>query len=53
MDTNIEEEKSIVSLASIFAEMTDQRKPNGIRYPFQPLLILLSLARVMRSGYAI
>lgn len=46
MNTNIEEEKSIVSLATIFAEMTDQRKPKGIRYPFQPLLILLSLAKL-------
>jgi predicted transposase YbfD/YdcC len=46
MNTNIEEEKSIVSLATIFAEMTDQRKPKGIRYPFTPLLILLSLAKL-------
>jgi predicted transposase YbfD/YdcC len=46
MNTNIEEEKSIVSLASIFAEMTDQRKPKGIRYQFQPLLILLSLGKL-------
>lgn len=46
MNSNIEEEKNIGSIASIFAEMTDQRKPNGIRYPFEPLLILLSLAKL-------
>jgi predicted transposase YbfD/YdcC len=34
------------SLASIFAEMTDQRKPKGVRYQFQALLILLSLAKL-------
>ena len=36
----------VLSLASIFAEMTDQRKPKGIRYQFQSLLILLSLAKL-------
>jgi predicted transposase YbfD/YdcC len=46
MNTSIVEEKTVVSIASIFAEMTDQRKPNGVRYPFQPLLILLSLAKL-------
>lgn len=46
MNTSIEEEKSIVSLATIFAGMTDQRKPKGIRYPFTPLVILLSLAKL-------
>lgn len=46
MNSNIEEEKSIVSLASIFAGMTDQRKPKGVRYQFQPLLILLSLGKL-------
>jgi predicted transposase YbfD/YdcC len=34
------------SVVSIFAEMTDQRKPKGVRYQFQPLLILLSLAKI-------
>lgn len=34
------------SVVSIFAEMTDQRKPKGVRYQFQPLLILLSLAKL-------
>jgi predicted transposase YbfD/YdcC len=34
------------SLASIFAEMTDKRKPKGVRYQFQTLLILLSLAKL-------
>ena len=43
---NIIEEKEVPSLASIFAEITDQRKPKGIRYQFQTLLILLSLAKL-------
>lgn len=46
MNNTIEEEKSIVSLASIFDEMTDLRKPRGVRYQFKPLLILLSLAKL-------
>lgn len=46
MNNNTNACKSINSLASIFAEMTDQRKPKGLRYPFQPLLILLSLAKL-------
>jgi predicted transposase YbfD/YdcC len=39
-------ENNLPSLASIFAEMTDQRKPKGIRYQFQTLLILLSVAKL-------
>jgi len=39
-------EKDVLSIASIFAEMTDQRKPKGLRYEFQTLLILLSLAKL-------
>ena len=38
--------KQVQSLASIFAEMTDQRKPKGVRYQFQTLLILLSLGKL-------
>lgn len=45
-------ENDVLSIASIFAEMTDQRKPKGLRYEFQTLLILLSVARVMLSRYA-
>ncbi len=41
------------SVVSIFAEMTDQRKPKGVRYQFQLLLILLSLARDMQSRHPI
>lgn len=44
MNDNITE-NNLQSLASIFAEMTDQRKPKGIRYQFQALLILLSLGK--------
>lgn len=40
------QENNLPSLASLFAEMRDQRKPKGIRYRFQPLLILLSLAKL-------
>ena len=43
-DNTIENE--VLSLASIFAEMTDKRKPKGVRYQFQILLILLSLAKL-------
>ncbi len=39
-------QNNLQSIASIFAEMTDQRKLKGIRYQFQPLLILLSLAKL-------
>ncbi len=46
MNSNIETEKSVQSVASIFAAMTDKRKPKGIRYEFQALLILLSLAKL-------
>jgi predicted transposase YbfD/YdcC len=46
MNTTIETEKSVKSVASIFAAMTDRRKPKGIRYQFQPLLILLSLSKL-------
>lgn len=40
------EKNNVQTLASMFVEMTDQRKPKGIRYQFQPLLILLSLAKL-------
>jgi hypothetical protein len=46
MNTTIEKEKNTVSIASIFSEMTDQRKPRGVRYLFESLLILLSLAKL-------
>lgn len=39
-------EKDVLSIASIFAEMTDQRKPKGLRYEFHTLLILLSVAKL-------
>jgi predicted transposase YbfD/YdcC len=39
------EEITLPSLAEVFAEITDQRKPKGVRYPLRPLLILLSLAK--------
>ncbi len=45
MNTNTKRKKNITDIASIFAEMTDQRKPKGIRYEFQSLLILLSLGK--------
>lgn len=38
--------KEVLSLASVFAEMIDKRKPKGVRYQFQALLILLSLAKL-------
>lgn len=44
MNDNITE-NNLQSLADIFAELIDQRKPKGVRYGFQPLLILLSLAK--------
>jgi predicted transposase YbfD/YdcC len=40
------DQNDVQSIASIFAEMRDQRKPKGIRYQFQSLLILLSLAKL-------
>ncbi len=43
-DTTTENE--ILSLAAVFAEMTDRRKSKGIRYEFQTLLILLSLSKL-------
>ncbi len=46
MNTNTKPKKNISSIASIFAEMVDQRKPKGIRYHFQSLLILLSLSKL-------
>ncbi|MBA4185813.1 MAG: ISAs1 family transposase [Acidobacteria bacterium] len=46
MNITIGSEKNVKSVASIFAAMTDQRKPKGIRYQFQPLLILLSLSKL-------
>jgi predicted transposase YbfD/YdcC len=39
-------EREILSLASIFAEMIDKRKPKGVRYQFQELLILVSLGKL-------
>ena len=39
-------ENDVLSIASIFGEMTDQRKPKGLRYEFQTLLILLSLSKL-------
>ena len=39
-------QNDVLSIASIFAEMSDQRKPKGIRYEFHSLLILLSLAKL-------
>ena len=30
--------KEVLSLASIFAEMIDKRKPKGVRYQFQVLV---------------
>ena len=38
--------KEVLSLASIFAGMIDKRKSKGVRYQFQALLILLSLAKL-------
>jgi len=38
-------ENNLLSLAVLFAEMIDQRKPKGVRYEFQSLLILLNLAK--------
>ena len=45
MNHNITE-NNLQSIASVFAEMTDQRKSKGIRYQFQSLLILLSLGKL-------
>ena len=39
-------EKDVLSIASVFARMSDQRKSKGIRYQFQSLLILLSLGKL-------
>ena len=36
---------SLPSLAALFAEITDQRQPKGLRYPLPLLLILLRLAK--------
>ena len=38
-------EVSLPSLAALFAEITDQRQPKGLRYPLPLLLILLSVAK--------
>ena len=46
MNTTTEPTPTITSIAAIFAGMLDQRKPKGVRYPFQALLILLSLAKL-------
>jgi predicted transposase YbfD/YdcC len=46
MNSSTKTEDNNKSVVSIFAEMTDQRKPKGVRYQFQPLLILLSLAKL-------
>ncbi len=45
MNTITTSKKTILSRAEIFAQMTDPRKPKGVRYPFQPLLLLLSIAK--------
>lgn len=45
MNPTTNAERSITSLAAMFAEMIDQRKPKGVRYPFHSLLLLLSLAK--------
>ena len=45
MNDNITE-NNLRSIASVFAEMSDQRKSKGIRYQFQTLLILLSLGKL-------
>ena len=50
MNTNTKLAPTITSIASMFAEMLDQRKPKGIRYLFQSLLILLSLAKLCAQG---
>jgi predicted transposase YbfD/YdcC len=46
MNTNTKPENKIRSIASVFSEMLDQRKPKGIRYQFQSMLILLSLSKL-------
>lgn len=46
MNTSTTPAKTIPSLAEMFAQMPDPRKPKGVRYPFQSLLILLSLAKI-------
>ena len=46
MNTTTEPTPTITSIAAIFANMLDQRQPKGVRYPFQALLILLSLAKL-------
>ena len=38
--------KEVRSLAAVFSELTDQRKPKGVRYQFHSMLILLSLAKL-------
>lgn len=39
-------ENNLQSIASVFAEMTDQRKSRGVRYQFHSLLILLMLGKL-------
>jgi predicted transposase YbfD/YdcC len=46
MNTITTREKTIPSLAEIFTQMIDHRKPKGVRYPLPPLLILLSVAKL-------
>ena len=46
MNTTTEPTTTITSIAAIFAKMLDQRQPKGVRYPFQALRILLSLAKL-------
>lgn len=46
MNTSTTPVKTIPSLAEIFAQIPDPRKPKGLRYPLPPLLILLSLAKL-------
>ena len=45
MNHNITE-NNLQSIASVFAEMTDQRKSKGVRYQFHSLLILLILGKL-------
>lgn len=46
MNSNTNQEPNITTIAAIFADMVDQRQPKGVRYAFQSLLILLSLAKL-------
>ncbi|HMX28731.1 MAG TPA: ISAs1 family transposase [Blastocatellia bacterium] len=45
-EDNVEQNVKAKSLAAKFSEVTDQRKPRGIRYPLAPLLSLILLAKL-------